>query len=293
MEKNKKVGFITFEKASNRDEGSIGSTRIRARWVAKYWEDAEEWKIGEQYDVLIFQKVYWDEMMDNFRGIKILDMCDPDWLEGRDIMKYVDKCDAVTTSTQALADYVQSFAPKKIVRCIPDRIDFEEHKTIKESQGENIKSAVWFGYSHNIKYIQKTFNELIKRGIQLHVYTDTNIQLDYDHQALKLERHSYNYDTIHQELIKYDVALMPERSNDFKGKFKSNNKITTCWALKVPVIEVPEDFDRLATKEARDKEVQEKYNIVQGEYNVIKSVDEYKLLISELLNARSKSNNRL
>ncbi len=68
-----RIGFVTFEKTSNRPRNTIGSTRIRARWVYEAWEEAEEYQIGKEYDVLIYQKVYWEDMMQNFNGIQILD----------------------------------------------------------------------------------------------------------------------------------------------------------------------------------------------------------------------------
>ena len=71
-----KIGICTMEKFDNRVVNSVGSSRIRVRWLLKYWPEAEEYIIGKEYDVLIFQKVYWKPMMQSFEGIKILDICE-------------------------------------------------------------------------------------------------------------------------------------------------------------------------------------------------------------------------
>ena len=76
-----KVGIVTFEKFHGRKTNSIGSSRIRAYNLVKYWEEASIYKHAKKYDVLIFQKAYWIEMAKKFEGIKILDLCDPDFLD--------------------------------------------------------------------------------------------------------------------------------------------------------------------------------------------------------------------
>lgn len=280
-----KVGFVTFEKADNRRYNSTGSSRIRARWVAKYWDEAEEWKLGKNYDVWIFQKVYWEEMMAQVDGIKILDMCDPDWYERKDVMKYVDMADAVTTSTHALADYIKRYFPNKIIRCIPDRVDLEEHKPIKTEHAEKITSAVWFGYAHNFRYLEDALSHLMERDIAFTMIADTGIKLGLPHKKLKFEFKQYNYEKIHSMLIQHDVCILPMRRPDYRGQFKSNNKVLTSWALGLPVIEYPKDFDRLATKQARETEAKDKLNEVAEKWDVRQSVDEYKKLIDDIKNA--------
>lgn len=280
-----KIGFVTFEKAANREFNSAGSSRIRARWVAKYWPEADgEWIIGKEYDVLIFQKVYWDEMMENFKGIKILDLCDPDWLEGKDVMKYITMADACVTSTEALADYIRKFfPPDKIIRCIPDRVDLEEHKPIKQEHEETAKSAVWFGYSHNAHYLQKTFDFLIKKNIKLTFISDQKIMLPSVYQTLKTDFIKYRYQTIYQELIKHDLCLLPEtKEDDLKGRYKSNNKVLTAWALGIPVVQNPDDLERFSGPTERKKEAEVRLKEVREKWDVKTSVKEYQDLIEEI-----------
>ena len=211
-----KIAFVTMEKTDNRLPNSVGSSRIRARWVYERWDEAEEYRIGGKYDVLIFQKVYWENMMEQFQGIKILDLCDPDWLEGRDVMKYCNLCDAVTTSTEALAEYIRKFV-KVPVTCIPDRVALEEHKPIKKDHKRTVKSAVWYGYSHNAHYLDNTLYHLARYNIGLTAITDRG--WNPSNAPVTIVNKGYNYPGIHEELIKHDIVLLPDtKEKDLKGK---------------------------------------------------------------------------
>ena len=96
--RKKNVGWLTMEKMDNRTFNSVGSSRIRARWLLPYWKEAEEYVIGKKYDVIIFQKVFWSSFKENgnYKGIKILDLADPDWLENKPVFEYIDWVDATT-----------------------------------------------------------------------------------------------------------------------------------------------------------------------------------------------------
>jgi len=275
-----KTAFVTFESQSNRPRGSVGSTRIRCRWLYDMWEDAEDYQIGKKYDALIFQKVYWDKMMEEFKGIKIMDLCDPDWMQGRDVMKYCNMADAVVTSTQALADYIKKFVKGKPVICIADRVKMSEHEPYrKKEHSPTIRKAVWFGYLHNTVYIEAVLRHLAKRGISLTVIADKALCVP-DDLDLELKNVGFSYPNVHEEIAKADVAIMPIAGEvDLRGSFKSNNKTLTCWALGVPVVQYPDDFDKLATKESREKYAEEHYQEILDNWTVEKSVQEYKDLI--------------
>lgn len=282
---NKNVALCTMEKFDNRMTNSVGSSRIRMRWMLPYWEEAEEYVIGKKYDVMVFQKVYWAEMMDAFEGVKILDICDPDWLENKPVFEFVDKVDAVVTSTPALAEYMQKLRPnKKHILCIPDRVYMPEAVPVKQDYGEQLKKVVWFGYSHNSHYLANTFNELILRGLELVCISDAPIEppLIYRNH-LKLTNVPFNYATINQEIVKYDAVLLPETKDvDEKGKYKSDNKTLQAWALGMPVIKVPDDIAKFMTAEQRKAEGLEKRKLIEDKFDVKYSVDEYKALIKEI-----------
>src|SRR3990167_32993 len=100
------VAFATMEKIDNRPYNSIGSSRIRARWLINHWDEAEEYQVGGKYNVMIFQKAYWQEMLESFTGKKIFDLCDPDWLVPRPVIESIEYCDAAVTSTETLAEFL-------------------------------------------------------------------------------------------------------------------------------------------------------------------------------------------
>jgi len=282
-----RIGFATFEKQSNRPKGTIGSTRIRARWLYDSWEGAEEYKIGKEYDVMIFQKVYWEAMMTQFKGIKIMDLCDPDWTGGRDVMKYCALADAVVTSTQALADYIKRFVTVPVL-CIPDRIEMSEHEPyMKKTHNDKVESIVWCGYLHNTAYLDNTLDELIRRNLSLTVISNKNYYPPKG-KELPVTYVKYTYPGVHAEMSRHDLALLPgDRGKvNYRGQFKSNNKVLTAWALGMPVVQFPEDFDRLITKEQREIEVKKNLKDINDNWLVERSVQEYKDLINEISNNR-------
>lgn len=290
-----KVGICDMEKLQNREHNSVGSSRIRGRWIWRNWDECDQYHIGGKYDVLIFQKVYWGQMMEAFGGIKILDTCDPDSLEDRDVIKYMARCDAITTSTEPLANYYKKLLPRKIVKCIPDRIDMNDHKEFKKKHSKNLRRLVWFGYSHNFFYLSGTFNKLIKENLSLDIYSDTAPDFGGEFKDLKLKFHQYYYPNLHNELIRYDAALMPTgRSKlDIRGRYKSNNKQLTCYALGLPVIETPEDVDRLKGRELRAEEAKKQFKEIKEKWDIRYSVEELKQLIKELYNKKKRVSGKI
>jgi hypothetical protein len=294
----KPYAILTMEKFGNREFGSVGSSRIRAQWLLNYWKNAEEWHVGRDYEVVIFQKAFWPQYIlgdaeahyTGYQGIKIFDECDPSWLE-QDAFRYYGACDAITTSTEALAEYIRKLLPGKIVECVPDRVDLHEHQKKKQNHAEVIQRLAWFGYSHNFHYLEQTFPILNDMKVSLHIYSDTGISPSGNYPSLKINWHRYHYETLHDELITYDAAILPlERGKtDVKGIFKSNNKLLTCYALNLPVISVPEDFEKLKSRDARIKEAAEKKKLVETEYDVKLSVAQYESIIKRIKDGKNRA----
>ena len=279
----KTISCLTMEKMDNRIFNSVGSSRIRMRWLLNYWEEAEEYGIGKKYDAMIFQKVYWGAMMDKFEGVKILDLCDPDWLENKPVFEFVDKVDAVTTSTEALAEFVRKMRPKANVLCIPDRIYLPEATPQKTEHSDQIKKLVWFGYSSNAHYLTRVYDELIKRELELTVVSESPIEPSQGYRGkIVLNNVLFNYNTINKEMIKHDAILLPDPIGDERGKYKSNNKTLQAWSLGMPVIKVPDDLDTLATKEARVQESTMRLQEIKDKWDCRLSVEEYRALIASI-----------
>lgn len=276
----------------NRLTNSVGSSRIRMRWLLPFWEEAEEYGIAKQYEILIFQKVYWGAMMDAFNGIKILDLCDPDWLENRPVFEFIDKVDAVTTSTEPLAEFVRKMRPNKLVKCIPDRVLLSEAPMLKKEHAKDLRKVAWFGYSGNAHYLIRTFDELIARDIEVTIISDSPIEAPSSYRGkLKVHNITYNEATLNKELLKADALLLPMPHGDERAKYKSDNKTLHGWALGLPVIRMPEDFDLLATKEAREQASVENRKTVEEKYDTKYSVDEYRELIEEIKKIKNETSN--
>ncbi len=266
-----KVRIISNESFNNRPLNSVGSSRIRGRWLAKYWDELEKYKIGEAADVMIFQKVYWKEMLESFNGLKILDLCDPDWLDGAPVIEAISHCDAVVTSSAALASALAKMTDKP-VKHIPDRFDLQLFQEPKKEHKEKVRSAFWYGYSHKFEPVVAALPYLRKESIKLTAMSDRPIVDAY-------EWIEYDFSNIHSEMKKHDFAVLPEGE---KRKFSSNNKEVEAWLCGVPVVKSYEDMQRLVTREARESKARACYNRAVKDYDVKLSVQEYKELLADL-----------
>lgn len=264
------IGFILFEQFWQRK--SIGSSRIRGTWVMEELNkmegvQAEPFVQGKMYDVLIFQKVYWKEMARNAKALKILDICDPDWLDGAEVVSFMKEMDIVTTSTERLAEDLRKMTDKPVY-CIPDRVKMDGLPTPKQHHGQ-AKKVVWFGYSHNIDVLEPAYLKLRKMNLILLIIADGNVQIsDCQNEFLK-----WDIETVNQNIQNADIVLLPEWT---KGRFayKSNNKTLQSWALGMPVAKTPADLERFLDPEERNKEAKIRYQEVLDKWQVKQSADE-------------------
>ena len=276
-----------MESYEHRQKGQVGSSRIRGEWLLNHWPEAEAYKIGQKYDAVIFQKAYWPEWLRSFQGIKIFDICDPDWIDGKPVKECFELCDYVTTSTEALAEFIRTITDKP-VECIPDRIDIGEHTGKKEHNGR-AKRAVWFGYHHNQKTIDQCLSTLQRLGLDLTVisdmpyYPESRVQgVDDDWIKDHVVNIKYDYATICQDLIQGGDMLINPRLEEGRFKFKSNNKSVTAWALALPVAQDADDMERFMDEGERSKEAVEKLREVAEKYDVRQSVARYNAIIASI-----------
>lgn len=282
---NKKIGILTFEQFQGRQ--NIGSSRIRVKWPLKHWENAEEFVMGQKYDVVIYQKAYWLEHMKRFDGIKILDMCDPDWLHwGYRIKECIDECDAVTTSTLELAKYLTKLTDKP-VWCIPDRLDLQSFDGMKKDHTGRGKAkiAAWFGYSENFPMLDSAINALITNGIE-DLFVIASRRSPYMLPAasqgkLRVTNLPWSADTYNQDILKADLVINPQ-SKKGRFKYKSNNKTINAWAMGMPVAHNPEELLVFMDEDARIAEGNRRYEQVRKEYNVVDTVKDFENLIAEI-----------
>lgn len=269
-----KIGFILFDNVGGKKDAA--SSRLRGRNLMKYWPEAEEFVQGENYDVVIFQKVYQYEMAKQFKCIKILDICDPDWMDGARIVEFIGYMDAITVPTKEMKDYLDQLTDKPVV-IIPDRQDLKFNDKIKVHKGI-AKKVVWFGYSGNSTILKGTEFILKKCNLDLTVISDLRRPYPYADKNIK-----WKLETVNDEILRNDIVLMPQ-STKGRFKYKSNNKTTKSWALGMPVANTPEDIVRFLSAKERQRESEIRLKEVKEKWDVRLSVRELKDLIKKLKN---------
>lgn len=290
------VRIFNFEQYHGKRQ--VGSTKIRVHNLIKYWPEAELYKYGEKPDVLIFQKVYMTQdyiFPKYFKGLKILDICDPDWLDGTLIKNTVDAMDAITCPTEPIAEFIRQLTDKP-VKVIKDRFDLSDAPTFCKQHTGKIKEAVWFGYAHNAETLQRSGSvySLERRNINLTVISDRDPQVwKFASNPEKYKKRyafiKYSEDKIWDQLVKFDVAIVLKGDRP-KDRFKSENRTIRAWLSGLPTPQTAEDMEKLDNPTYRAKVAQKLYNKAVADYDVKKSVSEYKELIDELRNPNS--NNR-
>lgn len=277
------VRFQTFEQYHNKK--NVGSTNIRVRNLLKHWPEADVYKYGENPDVLIFQKVYVTQdytFPKHFNNIKILDICDPDWLEGALIRETIDAVDAVTCPTQPLADFLANMTDKPI-KVIKDRFDVAEFPTPKIHHGK-LKTIVWFGYQHNADVLKLAMPSIAARLLKVIIISDGDPGV-HRWAGMKYEEYCtyYKYDqkALYRHLQEADIAVFPQGFRP-QDKYKSENKTVIAKLCGLPVATNAEEIDALMEAADRNQAVRDFYDKTRKGYNCKRSVEEYKLLIQEI-----------
>ncbi len=287
----KSVGILTFEQFMGKQ--NIGSTRIRVKWPLEHWPEAEEFVMGRKYETVIYQKAYWLEGMEELdkyvpnQHIKILDICDADWLHwGYRIKQVIDQCDAVTTSTIAQAEFLVKYTDKP-VWCIPDRLAFDKFGDLKKDHAGKgqAKTAVWYGYSENFPMLDAAVNALVEVGIK-ELIVIANRRSPYVLPAgvqnkLELRNLPWTADTVNGDILKGDIVINPT-SNNGRWKYKSNNKTINAWALGMPVAANKDELLFFMDEAERAIEGNIRYDQMRREYDVKDTVKEYRALIDEI-----------
>lgn len=282
------VAAFTFQQFHNKK--NIGSTKIRINNLMRYWNELHLYKYGEKPDVMIFQKVY--RSGETFRSAaytmpgemgvpSILDICDADWLGQGAITKacYITETarmvDAVVTSTEALAEFIRQLTDKPVL-CIPDRFIIDDFPTIKHHTTP-LKKAVWFGYSHNAELLRYAIPAIERYKLDFTIISNDDPRLPFEYD-FKLWNNATAYDIIQQ----HDIAILP-KGNRPQDRFKSNNRPVQSILCGVPVATTAEEVERYETASERNKSVLPLWQLYRKEYDVRKSVEEYKDLIVGIL----------
>lgn len=266
---------------------ATGSTYIRVHQLIKYWPEADIYKYGEKPDVMMYQKVYvtpdyrWPE---HYEGIKILDICDPDWFQGQaSIVETASFMDAITCPTEKMAEFCRQFHDR--VKVIPDRFDLELIPKPRPHKGK-ANHVVWFGYAHNAEALRYAIPAIERMKLKLTVISnDDPVAYRWgkreDTSYYKFVK--YDEDTIYKELQKADFAVLPDNHRP-EDVFKSNNKTIKANLAGLPVAKTLDEMELYMDGEARRKWFDENYSTIQEAYDIRKSVEDYKRLIDEIKN---------
>lgn len=277
------VRFLTYSMFHNKDP-VVGSTFIRVNQLMKYWPEAALYRYGENPDALIFQKVYaaYDYKFPiNFEGVKILDICDPDWLEGLNVAETARAMDAITCPSETMAEFMRQLTDAPVY-VVPDRWDLANLKAPKDHH-DRAKTVVWFGYSHNAETLKPALRTINELGLNLMIISnDDPIIHRFDVRDPKeyYSFHKFKQDELDGLLRKADFAILP---GDYRpiGRFKSNNKTTKAILAGLPVAVDGDKLRAFVEPEARSKYMLEHYATIKSEYDVRKSVEQMKDIIAE------------
>src|SRR3990167_3386373 len=273
------VKFLGFDRWQGKI--NIGSSLIRIDDVIKHWPEASRYKHGDDCDVMIYQKAYWLEHARAFNGIKILDVCDPDFMEMQSrFMEMVQEVDAITTSSPELTEFLKKMTKKPVVY-IPDRINIETHREKKEHIGR-AKRVVWFGYSTNFPALDSAIKAIIDARLELIVISNQPYRAPKTFaMELDLTNIQWTPKTVNEDIIKGDVVINPRLSTT-RFKFKSNNKTLKAWALGVPVASTDKELKLFMDETTRKEEAKKRYAEILEKWDSKQSVDEYKNLIEQI-----------
>lgn len=279
-----KVGFLVFDRDRSQQSGSA---RIRAANLIKYAPNYEMFQTGIKYDVVIFQKYYWHDYAKLYKGLKILDICDPDWLQGSpnmELVRLLEHMDGVVANTEATADYMRKLTSKPIV-VIPDRHDMALMRERKIHKGR-AKRVLWFGYSHNAHVLKLYIPKLMELGLHLTIISEKFVSPSgHTHSEFKQFEHWVKWpgsiEAVNKEMLKCDFALLPA-SRKPQDQYKSNNKTTHAWSIGLPVAHWGDDIDRLMEEQARKAEAELHYNLTHIDYDCKNSVNELDRFIEQL-----------
>lgn len=287
------VGFQTFEQWHGKK--NIGGTRLRAHWPILRWHDAgpeigdaELYTFGRKYDAIVFQKVYNWDLAENFDGVKILDLCDPDWLHwGYPVKRMIEACDVIVTSSEKLAAAVAVFAGETPVYCINDHVLDPEKLPVKEHKGD-LRYVSWYGYGENFPALEPAIPALVKRGLELIVVATAPFTPSVG-TKLEVRNLPWTPETWQADFMRGDVVLNP-KLNHGRFAYKSDNKTVHPWACGMPVAHNDTELDQFISAESRTKEGLARRQWVIENRDVRKHVEALKKII---LDIQKKKNGRL
>ena len=311
-----KVAFKLGDSYGKEKRGYLASSRIRGHWVAKYWNQADDIFYKEEfptfkdnffdtktqlhllrdYDVVIINKTYEHALAGELlkQGKKVIvDLCDPDWLlshssvqRSNDCLKTLKNATCAVVNGEEMKEELKKVFNKPIY-IIPDRMDFNSYPVRKEKHRDKIKSLVWYGYNENLRVLEPYLTGILEMDYEITIISDkffegTPIITSKD-PSKYITFKVWHPETVNEQIIKHDIVFIGHDPDPDLRKWKSNNRALTGYALGMPVAYTLEDLMKLKTKESRIIDVKRNYQLAREQFDVRRSVDDYKKIIKEIL----------
>ena len=294
--------------------GYLASSRIRIHWLSRSWPECDDYfypedfnqtseqffkvdnqlKILKDYDAVILNKTYeWRFARElQKRGQKVIvDCCDPDWLLSHsskqrmnDCLETFKNCDVIVVNGEEMKLSVEKVT-KKPVRIIPDRLDLEWHEPRKETQNDEMKRLVWYGYNENLRVLEPYLFDILSQGYELTVLSDKfflSLVLPGG-WGKQITFKIWDPFTANEIIKQHDCVFIGKDPDDYLRQFKSNNRALTAFALGLPVAFDTEDLEKLKSKTARKINVNQGWYEVRRFYDIRHSVLDYDKIVKELL----------
>lgn len=275
--------IITYEKLNKGvfASGAVGSSILRGKWLVEAWPELTEWNHGDQADALIFQKAYWYAMMRDFPGKKILDLCDPDWMDGQlKLVEASQMVDAITCSNQGLTDIVSKVVKHIPVVNVPDRLNLNYFTRKKQHLAKAVR-AVYFGFKHNAEVVlPQVLPSLARHGLELLVVSNRPVTF-YATYGVTIKYVKWTEGTAYNDIQFADFALNPSFPNAM-SRFKSNNKTLVAWGLGLPVANTAEEMLRFMDPAERQKEIDQRTAEIARDWDIQLSVKQYQDILAKI-----------
>jgi hypothetical protein len=226
-----------------------------------------------------------------FAGVRIFDLCDPDFLsDGPRCQAMLDVCDAITCPSESLAAHVAGMT-RTPVRLIPDRLDLDALGERRKAHYGPATTVAWFGYATNYPMLDTAIDAVLQCGIpHLLVIADAKRPYRLPPPAvgrLTLTNRPWGEEAVYDDLLTADIVLNP-RSEEGRWRFKSDNKTVLAWALGLPVARDGVELSRLLAEDDRRRESERRYQMIRDTRDVRRTVDELRALIDELRRTRDR-----
>ncbi len=306
-----KTGWVMWDDVTPGTQNA--SSRIRCRWVDKYMGDSiisNNFKELSSCDAVIFQKrcspedVMWAWELKRMGKIIILDITDPEWnyryqhynsKKAEQLTKLIELCDCTVAPTDYLAGDFKVYFPGALIRVIPDRIDMELYKKVKQhKQHEGPFKVFWHGCHSNTNQVELARASLEELGQKYPMELTCCYGPIMDNKIkpfrnLELIQIQWSQEKCTELLVNSDVAINP-RWQDLRA-YKSDNKTMAALACGIPCAD--RDYQQKLSAWFESAEIRNDLGhsgrmSVENLFDVKQSAVEYSKLVESLANSAKR-----